>query len=90
MAQGAANSASEPKPRPPFPWDDVMALCLGEIGLAPSAFWAATPIEVAAMIRGRHHRLNPDRAVPPSRAEVDRLRAAFPDDPSPRWNGAPT
>jgi hypothetical protein len=67
-----------------------MALCLGEIGLAPAAFWAATPIEVAAMIRGRRRRLDPDRVVPPSRDEVDRLTAAFPDHQPTNRAGAPT
>ncbi|MDR3494076.1 MAG: phage tail assembly chaperone [Ancalomicrobiaceae bacterium] len=89
-APGASGAPPGSKPRRPFPWDDVMALCLGEIGLAPVDFWAATPLEVAAMIRGRRHRLDPDHVAPPSRDEVERLSAAFPDDRSNQHAGART
>jgi uncharacterized phage protein (TIGR02216 family) len=37
----------------PFPWRDVMAMGLGLLGLAPGAFWAMTPVELDAAIRGR-------------------------------------
>ena len=32
---------------------DVMAMGLGVLGLAPGAFWAMTPTELEAAIRGR-------------------------------------
>ena len=56
-----------------FPWEEFMRLGLGVLKLAPQAFWAATPREMAA-------------AFPRARREVmarDGLAALmqmFPDD----------
>lgn len=61
----------------PFPWDEATAFGLGVLGLSPDAFWAATPLELAAAHRGRHGRLAPGF----DRAALDALARAFPDHP---------
>ncbi|GEP09599.1 phage tail assembly chaperone [Methylobacterium gnaphalii] len=55
-----------------FPWDDALALGLHALRWTPQAFWAATPRELAASsgVRG---------TPAASRADLDRLLAAFPD-----------
>ncbi|GJD33454.1 phage tail assembly chaperone [Methylobacterium aerolatum] len=57
----------------PFPWEDCLALGLGQLGWRPRDFWAATPREFAAAL-GR-------RAAPPalSRSDLLRLLEAHPD-----------
>ena len=37
----------------PFPWDDVMAVGFGVLGLAPSVLWSMTMKEFEAAVRGR-------------------------------------
>lgn len=54
-----------------------MAAGLGLLGLAPAAFWAMTPRELEAALRGR---LGPQAGVPPlSRDDLNRLMREFPD-----------
>jgi uncharacterized phage protein (TIGR02216 family) len=59
----------------PFPWDMVMGLGLGLLRLSPDVFWAMTPREFsfAAGLGAQTA-----RAVP-SRSELGRLMASFPD-----------
>lgn len=61
----------------PFPWDTVLAFCLGEIGLSPEAMWRATPREVALMIRGR--RGGDGTAGRPTEADFADLLTRYPD-----------
>lgn len=53
-----------------------MAMGLGVLGLAPAAFWAMTPKELEAAVRGRM-----GRAVeaPLSRASLETMMTQFPD-----------
>jgi uncharacterized phage protein (TIGR02216 family) len=53
-----------------------MAVGLGLLGLAPGAFWAMTPKELEAAIRGR---LGPRADTPPSQAELAAMMTRFPD-----------
>ncbi len=63
--------------REPFPWGDVMSFGLGTLGLPPSAFWAMTPRELQAAMRGV---LGPgSRQHAPSQAELAALLERFPD-----------
>jgi hypothetical protein len=57
----------------------VLAFCLGEMRLAPEVMWAATPREVAAMVRGRRRLTHPGAVAAPSRADFAALAALFPD-----------
>ncbi len=75
MTSGPQASA---KPRA-FPWDDVIAFCLGEMRMAPATMWAATPLEVAAMVRGRRQVTNPGHLPAPRRDEFAALAALYPD-----------
>ncbi len=71
MSEGAAGG----DPRG-FVWDGLMRLGLGVLRLPPEAFWAMTPRELAAAASAFG-------AAPPSpmgRADLDALRARFPDD----------
>lgn len=63
------------KPQP-FPWAEAMGFGLGVLRLAPDAFWAMTPRELAAAIRSAGGRA---AATPLARRELDRLMQAFPD-----------
>lgn len=55
-----------------------MATGLGVLGLPPAAFWAMTPRELEAALRGR---LGPQATTPPlSRNELTRLMSLFPDE----------
>lgn len=56
-----------------FPWDEMMALGLGRLRLAPRDFWAATPREIAAAFPLRR------RAVLP-RGAFEQLLKQFPDE----------
>ena len=53
-----------------------MAVGLGLLGLTPAAFWAMTPKELAAAIRGR---LGPLPDAPPSKGELIAMMTRFPD-----------
>lgn len=54
-----------------------MAAGLGTLGLAPVTFWAMTPRELDAALKGRLGDSAPSRA--PSRSTLDRLLEQFPD-----------
>lgn len=62
-------------PSRPFPWDEALAFGLGVLRWPPSAFWSATPRELAAAAgwRGR------GRGEPPDRAVLRELLERFPD-----------
>jgi len=53
-----------------------MAAGLGLLGLAPAAFWAMTPRELAAALRGR---LGAGGSAPPSRTDLAAMMRRFPD-----------
>lgn len=61
----------------PFPWAAAMRFGLGQLRLSPTAFWAMTPRELAAMlpasISGTER---PDAAV------LARLMQLYPDEKS--------
>jgi len=54
-----------------------MAAGLGLLGLAPATFWAMTPRELEAALRGRLG--SQTGASPVSRADLTRLMQLFPD-----------
>ena len=54
-----------------------MTAGLGLLGLAPSVFWAMTPRELDAALRGRLGGGGADRAL--GRADLNRLMQQFPD-----------
>ncbi|HET6322442.1 MAG TPA: phage tail assembly chaperone [Hyphomicrobium sp.] len=56
-----------------------MAAGFGLLGLSPTTFWAMTPRELAAGLRGR---FGPTPAGPPSRAELSALLRRYPDKPN--------
>ncbi len=45
------------------------------LGWSPDAFWAATPVELAAVVAA----IAGEAADPPDMATIERLREAFPD-----------
>lgn len=53
-----------------------MAFALGVVGLSPGTFWAMTPKELAAVIRGR---VGPAGSAHPTRADLGAMMAQFPD-----------
>jgi len=59
----------------------VLAFCLGEMRMPPVAMWAATPLEIAAMLRGRRHPAAAAAIAPPCRADFAALAARYPDMP---------
>ncbi len=61
-----------------FPWDDVLAFCLGRLRWSPGDFWNATPREIAAAFRGAPGMIE---APCPSLGELEKLMRRFPDDP---------
>lgn len=60
-----------------FPWDEVIALGLGLLRLAPRDFWNATPREMAHALR---FHVGGVAATPPGRTSIEALMALFPDD----------
>lgn len=60
-----------------------MAAGFGLMGLSPSTFWAMTPRELAAAMRGR---LGPRVAAPLSRSDLTGLIARYPDRACPTHN----
>ncbi|SET83545.1 rcc01693 family protein [Oceanicella actignis] len=56
-------------------WAGLMRLGLGELRLAPEAFWSMTPRELEAAAAPWRRRF----ARPMSREALERLRARFPD-----------
>lgn len=59
----------------PFPWEAVIAAGLGALRLSPREFWAATPREIAAAMRG----LNGPASLAFARVDLEALKARFPD-----------
>ena len=53
-----------------------MAAGFGLLGLTPAGFWAMTPRELAAALRGR---IGPKPSGPPSRDDISALMRRFPD-----------
>jgi uncharacterized phage protein (TIGR02216 family) len=53
-----------------LPWDELTSFCLGTLRLAPDAFWALTPREIAALL---------GRAEATGRDDLARLMGAYPD-----------
>ncbi len=64
-----------------FPWREAMAAGLGVLRWTPDAFWRATPRELAAAIEGM---TGGPKGSPALARDLDRLMAAFPDDPQGR------
>jgi uncharacterized phage protein (TIGR02216 family) len=62
-----------------FPWDEAIALCLGRLGLAPAAFWALTPRELAIILSGLRLRRPPADHL--TQTELQALAARYPDEP---------
>jgi len=54
-----------------------MAAGFGLLGLSPATFWAMTPRELAAGLRGRQ---GPSPVGPPSRKELSALLTRYPDN----------
>ncbi|WP_235974688.1 phage tail assembly chaperone [Stappia albiluteola] len=69
---GAAGGGTADEIRP-FPWRELMALCLGRYGWRPRDFWAATPREIACLLG------EPERQPAIGRGELEALIARFPD-----------
>ena len=61
----------------PFPWDAAMAAGLGTLRLAPSVFWAMTPCELEAALRGAYG--FGAQPTPMSRCDLAALMEAYPD-----------
>ncbi|QDZ01121.1 phage tail assembly chaperone [Nitratireductor mangrovi] len=61
------------KTRKRIPWDRLMALGLGGLRLAPEAFWAMTPRELASVLGATRG------ARPMDRDRLDGLMRRFPD-----------
>ncbi|MCC5977071.1 MAG: phage tail assembly chaperone [Salinarimonas sp.] len=59
--------------RAPFPWDEVLGLCLNRLRWPPESFWRATPRELAAALTGLAG------ASAPTRADLSALMQAHPD-----------
>jgi len=73
-AAGAAPSALRPPLPPPFPWDRALAVGFGILRLSPENFWALTPRELAAAMRGL---FGEPAAI--DRTAFDDLMRRFPD-----------
>ena len=61
-----------------FPWDEAMSFGFGVLRLAPDAFWALTPRELAAAYQS----VNGDTGET-LRPDLARLLALFPDESEP-------
>jgi uncharacterized phage protein (TIGR02216 family) len=74
--KGTAAGTPSGSPQP-FPWADIMSLGLGVLRLPPSQFWAMTPRELDAALRGL---LGPTGSTTaPTRIALDSLMRQFPD-----------
>ncbi len=60
-----------------FDWQRTMRIGLGVLGLAPEVFWAMTPREFEAAVRGRLGEL--DVPAPMTAATLDNLVRKYPD-----------
>lgn len=61
----------------PFDWELMLRFGLGVLGLSPGEFWAMTPREFDAAVKGRLGRFAD--AAPMNRARLAELAAAYPD-----------
>jgi uncharacterized phage protein (TIGR02216 family) len=61
----------------PFPWDQALAFGFGVLRLSSNEFWAMTPRELAAAIRG----FAGEQASPIDRDTFLALARRFPDRP---------
>ena len=63
--------------REPFAWDTIMAVGLGLLRIRPQDFWAMTPAELDAVLKGA---FGEGIGGPgPSRADLIGLMGRFPD-----------
>lgn len=60
-----------------FDWDMLMRFGLGALGLGPRDFWAMTPREFDAAVKGRLGLFHEER--PMTGARLGELAARFPD-----------
>jgi uncharacterized phage protein (TIGR02216 family) len=65
------------RPLEPFPWDAAMTAGLGTLRLAPRDFWAMTPRELDAALRGALGLVGITPVM--TRSDLSMLMAAFPD-----------
>ena len=79
VGSAGASGASGRKPLRAFPWNEVVAFCLGEIRMSARDMWASTPIEIAAMVRGRRQVTHGTAIVPPRSDDFAALAALYPD-----------
>lgn len=54
-----------------LPWEALLAASYGRLGLTPECFWSMTPAEWLS--------LTVRQPVPPTRQDVEKLAAEFPD-----------
>ncbi len=64
-----------PGDRDRFPWQQVMAVGFGRLGLSSRDFWAMTPRELAAAVEGAFGTAR----EPPDRATLETLMTRYPD-----------
>lgn len=60
-----------------FDWPRTMRIGLGLLGLAPEVFWAMTPREFEAAVRGRFGELDPPPRM--TATTLDELVRKYPD-----------
>ncbi|WP_340109109.1 phage tail assembly chaperone [Pikeienuella sp. HZG-20] len=69
------------KDNPGFDWDLLMRFGLGALGLGPREFWAMTPREFDAAVKGRMGVF--EDASPLDRSAFAELSSRFPDRRAP-------
>jgi len=62
----------------PFDWAAAMAFGLGVLKLPPATFWAMTPRELEAALRGHY---GPRIRAVPRRSDLEALMQQYPDHP---------
>ncbi|MEL6919595.1 MAG: phage tail assembly chaperone [Pseudomonadota bacterium] len=55
----------------PFPWAEAMHFGFSHLKLGPTQFWAMTPIELAAAMRGADQRKVPAETIDTLRSLID-------------------
>lgn len=66
-------------PSPPVDWTMLAGLATGRLGWPPDRFWASTPVELAAALRGCLGTGGPAAPSALARQDVEALIARFPD-----------
>ena len=61
----------------PLPWDEIIAIGLGQLRLSPQALWQMTPIEFTLALKGAGLMMEPVAIC--SRARLHSLMQQFPD-----------